>query len=134
MRTETLNSCDGFTLIEVLVAVTIFTFGVLGLAAGTVSVLRTNQNSHLHAAAINLAQTKLEELRAMSSTALSTLACPSFTATGCFDSQTASGTTYARSWQITANSPVTGVTKIDVKVNWLDYSNQSLTFTGAVPQ
>ncbi|HVO94747.1 MAG TPA: prepilin-type N-terminal cleavage/methylation domain-containing protein [Terriglobales bacterium] len=129
-----LKNQDGFTLVEILVAVTIFTFGVLGLAAGTMSVIRTNQNSHLNASAINLAQAKFEELRAMTSAAFSTLSCPAFTSTGCSDSQTASGMTYTRSWQITANSPVSGVTKIDVKVDWRDYTNQSLTFTAAVPQ
>lgn len=129
-----LKNHDGFTLIEILVAITIFTVGVLGLAAGTISVTRTNQNSHLNASAINVAQAKFEELRAMTNTSFSTLSCPAFTSTGCSDSQTASGMTYTRSWQITANSPVAGVNKIDVKVDWRDYANQSLTFTAAVPQ
>jgi prepilin-type N-terminal cleavage/methylation domain-containing protein len=129
-----LQKQEGFTLIEVLVALTIFTFAVLGLAAGTVSIIRTNQNSHLNANAINLAQAKFEELRAMSSTAFSTLSCPSYTSTGCSDSQVASSMTFTRSWMITANSPVTGVNKIDVKVDWRDYANQSLTFTASVPQ
>jgi prepilin-type N-terminal cleavage/methylation domain-containing protein len=124
----------GFTLIEIMVAITIFTFAVLGLAAGTVSVIRTNQNSHLHAVAVNLAQAKFEELRSMSRTAFSALSCPTFASAGCSDTQAASGTTYTRSWQITANSPVMGVNKIDVKVDWRDYANQSLTFTAAVPQ
>ena len=60
MKLKQLNNSAGFTLIEILVALTIFTFAVLGLAVGTVTITRTNNNSHLNAAAINLAQAKLE--------------------------------------------------------------------------
>lgn len=124
----------GFSLIEVLVAITIFTFAVLGLAIGSVSIIRTNQNSHLNASAINLAQAKLEDLRAMTTTAFATLVCPTYATAGCKDNPVASGVTYTRSWQITANSPVTGVNKIDVKIDWQDYTTRSLTFTASVPQ
>jgi prepilin-type N-terminal cleavage/methylation domain-containing protein len=123
---------DGFTLVEILIAITIFCFAVLGLAIGTVSVIRSNQTSHLRASAVNLAQARLEELRAMSSTAFSALACPS--STPCSDNATASGVTFIRQWWITTNSPVAGVNRIDVSVNWTDYASQTLTFTASVPQ
>jgi prepilin-type N-terminal cleavage/methylation domain-containing protein len=122
----------GFTLVEILIAITIFCFAVLGLAIGTVSVIRNNQTSHLRASAVNLAQARLEELRAMSSTAFSGLACPS--STPCSDNATASGVTFIRQWWITTNSPVAGVNRIDVTVNWTDYASQTLTFTASVPQ
>jgi prepilin-type N-terminal cleavage/methylation domain-containing protein len=127
-----INKDDGFTLIEILIAITIFCFAVLGLAIGTVSVIRTNQTSHLRASAVNLAQARLEELRAMTSTAFSGLSCPS--STPCSDNATASGVTFTRQWWITANSPVVGVNRIDVTVNWSDYASQTLTFTASVPQ
>jgi prepilin-type N-terminal cleavage/methylation domain-containing protein len=123
---------DGFTLVEILIAVTIFCFAVLGLAIGTISVIRTNQTSHLRASAVNLAQARLEELRAMTGTAFSGLSCPS--STPCSDSATASGVTFTRQWWITTNSPVAGVNRIDVSVNWTDYASQTLTFTASVPQ
>jgi Tfp pilus assembly protein PilV len=123
---------EGFTLVEILIAVTIFVFAVLGLAIGTVSVIRSNQTSHLRASAVNLAQARLEELRAMTSTAFSGLSCPS--STPCSDNAVASGVTFTRQWWITANSPVAGVNRIDVTVNWSDYTSQSLTFTASVPQ
>jgi Tfp pilus assembly protein PilV len=115
-----------------LIAVTIFCFAVLGLAIGTISVIRTNQTSHLRVSAVNLAQARLEELRAMTSTAFAGLSCPS--STPCSDSATASGVTFTRQWWITNNSPVAGVNRIDVTVNWSDYANQTLTFTASVPQ
>ena len=125
---------DGFTLIEIMVAATIFSFAVLGLGIGTVSVIQTNQYSHLYTSATNLAQAKLEELRAMTSAAFSGLSCPSFATTGCNDSPVASGTTFSRSWQITPNAPVTGVNQIDVKIDWTDYASRSVTITASVPQ
>jgi len=125
---------NGFTLVEILVAASIFSVAVLGLAIGTVSVIRTNQNSHLHTSAINLAQTRLEELRAMTSGAFSALSCPVFETEGCWDSPVASGATFRRDWQVTADSPVTGVTRVDVRINWTDYAARSVTFTASVPQ
>ena len=127
-----INKGDGFTLVEILIAITIFCFAVLGLAIGTVSVIRTNQTSHLRASAVNLAQARLEELRAMTSAAFSGLSCPS--STPCSDNATASGVTFTRQWRITTNSPVAGVNRIDVTVNWMDYASQTLTFTASVPQ
>jgi len=124
----------GFTLIEVLVALTIFSIAVLGLAIGTVSIAQTNNTSHLNAGAINMAQAKFEEVRAMSTTAFSGLSCAAFTTSGCSDSVTASNKSFARSWRITTNSPVSGVNKIEVKVDWTDYTGHSLTFVGSVPQ
>ena len=123
---------DGFTLVEILIAITIFCFAVFGLAIGTVSVIRNNQNSHLRASAVNLAQARLEELRAMTSAAFSALSCP--TSTPCSDNAVASGVTFTRQWSITTNSPVVGVNRIDVTVNWSDYAPQTLTFTASVPQ
>jgi prepilin-type N-terminal cleavage/methylation domain-containing protein len=123
-----INNHNGFTLVEILVAATIFSFAVLGLAIGTVNVIQTNRYSYLHSTATNLAMAKLEELRAMTSAAFAGLSCP------CNDSPLASGTTYSRSWQITANSPVTGVNRIDVLVNWRDYASRSVTVSASVPQ
>lgn len=127
-----INKDDGFTLVEILIAITIFCFAVLGLAIGTVSVIRSNQTSHLRASAVNLAQARLEELRAMTAAAFSALSCPS--STPCSDNAIASGVTFTRRWSITSNSPVAGVNRIDVTVNWSDYANQTLTFTASVPQ
>jgi prepilin-type N-terminal cleavage/methylation domain-containing protein len=128
---------QGFTLIEIMVAATIFSFAVLGLAVGTVSVIQTNQNSHLQTSAVNLAQAKVEEFRGMTSTVFSGLSCPvidtSPTST-CKDSSVASGVTFTRAWQITPNSPVAGVSQINVLVAWTDYASRGVTITASVPQ
>ncbi|HEY7555792.1 MAG TPA: prepilin-type N-terminal cleavage/methylation domain-containing protein [Candidatus Binatia bacterium] len=126
----------GFTLVEILVSVLIFSFAVLGLAIGTVTLTRTNADSHLRASAINVAQARLEELKAMSPAALTALvaACTSISSAGCNDTFSASGITYGRRWWFAANSPIVGVNRIDVKVDWTDHGSRTLTFTAAVPQ
>jgi type IV pilus assembly protein PilV len=131
---STLRNEAGFTLVEILVAMTIFAVAVLGLAAGTVTVARNNTTSHLSTSAVNLAQGKIEELRAMTAAAFAGLTCPSYTSTGCSENVTVSGKTFSRSWRITANSPVAGVNKIDVKVDWTDYSSRSVEVSASVPQ
>jgi prepilin-type N-terminal cleavage/methylation domain-containing protein len=127
---------QGFTLIEILVSITIFSFAVLGLAVGTVTLTRTNADSHLRAAAINVAQARLEELKAMNSATLAALvaACTSVSSTGCNDTPSASGITYDRRWWFAPNSPVAGVNRIDVRVNWNNHGSRTVTFTAAVPQ
>ena len=127
---------QGFTLIEILVSLTIFSVAVLGLAIGTVTLTRTNADSQLRASAINVAQARLEELKAMNPATLTALVatCTSVSSSGCNDNFSASGLTYARRWWFAANSPVVGVNRIDVKVDWTDHGSRTLTFTAAVPQ
>lgn len=129
-----LPSTDGFTLVEVLVAVAIFSLALLGLAIGTISVAQTNNNSHLNAAAVNLLQEKLEQFSAMSSSAFAGLTCPAFTTAGCSDTRTASNQNFNRSWRITANSPATGVTTVEVKIDWTDYTSRTVTFAASLLQ
>lgn len=122
----------GFTLVEILVAMAIFSVAVLGLAIGATSVMRANQTSYFNTVATNLAQDKLEELKA---TAVSQLPnCPSYTATNCSDTRTSLGLSFTRSWQIIANSPASGVNRLDVKIDWTDYISHSVTISSAVKQ
>lgn len=118
---------EGFTLIEVLVAITIFAISFLGLAAGATSVMRANQISYLNTVAINLAQDQMEQLKAMSALP----SCPAYTSLGCSDSQPVSGATFNRSWRITPTSPAAGVNYnvIDVQIAWSDYANRSLVIS-----
>jgi len=54
----------GFTLIEILIAMTIFSTSFLALAAGATTVMKSNHSSYNNTIATNLAQDKLEELMA----------------------------------------------------------------------
>jgi prepilin-type N-terminal cleavage/methylation domain-containing protein len=122
----------GFTLIEVLVAIGILTGVLLGLAMGASSVIKANKTSYGNTLATTLAQDKLEELKARTSSALPN--CASFAATGCSDSVTQAGVNFARSWQVLGNTPTTGINQIDVRVAWTDYGNKTVTLSSNVPQ
>jgi type IV pilus modification protein PilV len=112
----------GFTLIEVLVAMGIFTVAVLGVAISATSVIKANQSSYSATIAINLAQDKLEELKAL----------PASLASGGPVTDTINGETFSRSWSVTANSPISGMQRIDVTVTWTDYGSRSITLSSAV--
>jgi prepilin-type N-terminal cleavage/methylation domain-containing protein len=112
----------GFTLIEILVAMSIFSIAVLGFAMGTIAIVQGNQKSYNVAIANALAQDKLEELKAR----------PASFASGGPVTDTISGQTFSRSWTVTANSPISGMHKIDVTVTWTDYKSNSITLSSAI--
>jgi len=120
---------EGFTLLEVLVAMAIFSVAILGLAIGATSILRANQTSYFNTVAANLAQDKLEELKAR--TVANIISCSS----NC-DSPalTYKNVTFTRTWIVTANSPTNGVNRLDVSVQWKDYTNHTLTASSAIRQ
>jgi type IV pilus modification protein PilV len=120
-RSASLNS-NGFTLIEVLVAMGILSIAILGLAVGATSVIKGNQSSYATAIAVNLAQDKLEELKAR----------PASLASGGPVTDTYDGQTYSRSWTVTNNSPISGMKRIDVTVTWTDYQTKTVTLSSAV--
>ena len=113
----------GMTLIEVLVAILIFAITVLGLAAGVTSVIRWNQTSYLSTIATNLAQDKLEELKATTSANI---------VSGGPTTDTVAGVIFTRTWNVVDNSPVAGVKEINVTVTWNYYTSHSLIVTSAV--
>jgi type II secretion system protein I len=54
---------SGFTLLEILVAMAIFSFGIFALSSMTVSVIKSNYKSKNMTIAVDLAQNKLDDLR-----------------------------------------------------------------------
>jgi type IV pilus assembly protein PilV len=118
----------GFTLIEVLISMTIFSIAILGLAIGAGSVMRANQTSYFSTIAISLAQDKLEELKANPTTLSND--CP--TAPCESPKPTHDGVAFTRTWVVTDGSPVTGVSRVDVQVEWTDYITHTVSISSAV--
>jgi type IV pilus modification protein PilV len=112
----------GFTVLEVLIAMGIFTVAILGVAISATSVIKANRVSYSTTIATNLAQDKLEELKAN----------PASLASGGPITDTISGETFTRTWTVTSSSPVAGMSRIDVTVTWTDYSSHTLTMSSAV--
>ena len=94
----------GYSLIEVLVAMTVFAIASLGLAAGVTTVIRAGSVSEHVTQATILAQEKLEEFRAVFEPLR--------------DGEDSPRPGYTRSWRVTPDSPENGVTRIDVTVAW----------------
>tara|TARA_B100000315_G_scaffold141720_1_gene130780 strand:+ start:2363 stop:2854 length:492 start_codon:yes stop_codon:yes gene_type:complete len=103
-------SQKGFTLLEVLIALTILSVGLLGLASITASVIRTNSFSDDFTTTTALAQDKLEEL-------VNTTFGGLTNGNDTVDADGNVGSKYSRSWTIT-----TAGTRADiaVTVTWTD--------------
>jgi len=123
-----LNSRAGFTLIEVLVAISIFAFGMLGLAAGAISITRANKTAQFHTMATALAQEKLEQLKATSAGFVVT--CNS----SCETAPTYLGvSSFTRKWDVLDNTPQAGLKQIAVTIQWTDYIQHEIVVISAMP-
>ena len=136
-REMRLKTNSGFSLIEVLVATSIFSVALLGLAMGATSVIRQNQTSLHTTIATNLAQDKLEELKAKTTANIDTSGSPE-------DGLTVSGVPvkFNRSWTVvlggsTINGNINCPNVVEFKcvtvtVSWTDYTNRQVTVSSAV--
>jgi len=122
-----LASRAGFTLIEVLVAVSIFAVGMLGLAAGAISIMRANKTAQFHTMATTLVQEKLEQLKSTS------VAFVSSCANNCETAPTYLGVTFTRTWDVAVNQPQPGLKQITVTIQWSDYTSHTISVISAMP-
>lgn len=135
----------GFTLIEVLVAIGIISFGILAFAANTISLMQGNYISSNYTIALNLAQQKMEEFKG-STTPVGSCPPASNPTQLCGNTNDA-GTAYAKiNAQATTSAPGNifdrrwtielqpgGVYLVTVTVSWTDYSARSLVLSSYVP-
>jgi len=110
---------NGFTLIEILMALTIFSVSFLALAAGATTVMKSNKTSYMSTIATNLAQDKLEELMA---TNVASIAANNDTPAP------VDGVVFTRTWTID-DVVLPGLRRIQVQVDW---GGHRLTVTSAV--
>ena len=120
-----LTSYAGFSLIEVLVALGIFSVAILALAVGAITITRANKTSQFHTVATNVAQDALEQLKAQPFAAVNACAVNCDAVPPTFQ-----GVTYTRTWTI---APSTATFKqINVTVQWTDYTLHNLTVSSAM--
>jgi len=120
----------GFTLNEVLVAVNVIVIAVLGYSLTTVGVIRGNLANDNTTVAINLAQDKMEQLKAQKKI-INDDRCPhsgdhSITAAG------TAGGVFDRCWRIVDSALGPYLKQIDVKVSWRDQENREIILTTLV--
>jgi len=118
----------GFTLLEILVALTILSVGLLGLASLQIVAVRSNSFSLQLSTATILAQQKLEEFK---QTPYANIASGSDT----ISSQTGTGAvatlgiTFNRQWTVSDNTPVADSKQVDVTVSWTGIDGKSHSVT-----
>lgn len=124
---------SGFTVIEVLITISIFTVAILGVAMSAASLMKAGGTSLYTTVATNLAQGRMEELKSRLVSALPV--CPTYTTAGCSDTVTSGGLAFTRRWQVIVDSPVPGVNRIDVQIEWNNYNaTHTVTLSGGMIQ
>ena len=121
---------SGYTFNEILIAMNVIAIGILGYSAGTINVIRGNSASRDYAVAVNLAQDKLEQLKAQKNL-VNTNNCPTagdrdIHATG------EPGGMYNRCWAISDSSLGAKLKQVAVTVSWLGRQNGEVVLTTLV--
>jgi Tfp pilus assembly protein PilV len=121
---------SGFTFSEVLLAMGVIVIAIFGYSAGTANVIRWNSASRDYTVAVNLAQDKLEQLKAQKSW-VNVNNCPT---AGDRDITTngESGGVYNRCWVISDSPLGAELKQITVTVWWPDRENREVTLTTLV--
>jgi type IV pilus assembly protein PilV len=108
----------GFTLIEVLISMAIFSIGVLAVASMQSWSVRNTSSGNIMTMAAHLARAQMETLKSASDvTTLTNGASPN----NPIDADENPGGIFTRTWVITPVSGLTDCRKIDVTVEWRRY-------------
>jgi type IV pilus assembly protein PilV len=117
---------NGFTLIEVLLSISILAIGLLGMAALQSTATKGNALAKKNTLAISLAEDKIEEYK-------NTLYDNIIPTDGITEENLHAGAIYKRITKIEDNTPITGVKSITVTVTWQNGS-KSVSFTTLISQ
>ncbi len=112
---------NGFTLIEVLIAIIILSVGLLGMAALTVGIIQGNKFSNDLTTATTLAQDEMEDIRRLGYSGTS---ATTTTVTENYNSIPGYAT-YKRVTNTSVDNPVPGMKMITVTLFW-DSDNHSV--------
>jgi hypothetical protein len=124
------KSKDGFTFNEILVAMNLIVIAILGYALGTTGVIRAGLTNNNFTVAVNLAQEKIEQLKA-DNPLKGVNNCAdggerAITATG------RAGGSFDRCWTIIDSPMGTKLKQVTVRVSWQDHERRELTITTLV--
>ncbi len=121
-----LSIAEGFTLIEIMIAVAIISIGLLALGGLQVSLVRGNALSQRMTAAISVAEQKIEQVK---NTPYANIQAESATQIQ------ASGINFTRQVTVTDNSPLANTKTVNVTVTWSDgLRTHAVPFTTIITQ
>ena len=118
------------TYTEVLVALGLISVGVLGFSLNTVSVIQGNQRSAEYTVAANLAQDKMEQLKAQPEPA-DIDNCPAAGERG-VTATAAPGGVYDRCWTVKNSLVGSGLKEVVVVVSWKEPEIRSIKLSTLV--
>jgi Tfp pilus assembly protein PilV len=125
-----INDQAGFTLNEVLVAINVIVIAILGYSLSTLGVIHGNLTNDSTTVAVNLAQDKMEQIKAQK-TLIVDDQCPNsgdhaITASG------ATGGIFDRCWRVMDSPLGPNLKQIDVMVSWRDRENRQIVVSTLV--
>jgi type IV pilus assembly protein PilV len=130
----------GFSLVEILIAMTVFAVGLLALAGMQITAIQGNAFSGTTTDAATLAQDRLEQLMPLTYSSLTTdddLAAgahpPGTQQIG--GTVTIQGITYTNTWNVTDNSPIDNTKTVNMAVTWAENGRQrTVSVQGVKPR
>ncbi len=119
---------DGFSLLEVMVALAILAIGVLAATTGQLMAMKLSTTSRHAGLAMQLAEQQMETFQAMPAADLKTLGTAN-DPNNPLDPDPNDGVAMAftRRWIITPDSPEADVIALEVQVDWSDGLGQART-------
>ena len=123
---------NGFSLIEVMLALGILSFGILAMMAAQITSMRFSSDSRKHTLAMKLAEDQMETLLTMDPTDVQALILlPGYPGdpSNPIDPNPGDGNpmAFTRRWLITPDSPEVGVIAITVEVDWVNPIGNTIT-------
>jgi type IV pilus assembly protein PilV len=117
---------DGFTLIEVMIALVVMSIGLTALAAVQISAIQGNVFSKRMTTAVSIADEKMEQIKSNLYTEIVSESSSQITQ---------SNLNFTRQVTVTNNSPLTNTKTINVTVSWSEGSkSHSVPITTIVSQ
>ncbi len=121
---------EGFSLLEVVVAMVILAIGLLAIGLAQVSAMHMSSRSKHVSQATFLAQEQIETFQAMPAIDPVFLTAGTFPDPGGLITPDTTGddlTSFQRNYTITPNQPAIGLTTVTVRVNWNTPANTLAT-------
>jgi type II secretory pathway pseudopilin PulG len=129
-----MSASSGFSVLEVLAGLSIFSLVAAGLTANSIAAIRSNRVSRGLSVAAALAQDKLEQLRALDpSTGPADLTAGFHADPGNpLSAAGQSGGPYVRRWTVTADTPALGLSTVVVTVSRGEGAGRAVRMVGYV--